>query len=72
MKEKSVILDLGRCINITFNSQWISGGRLCSFHTPSELPAQCYRGGLWGEWGGALTQGRWTVACQSPAPSCSI
>lgn len=37
-----------------FNSQSISGGRLCSFQTPSELPAQCYRGGLWGEWGGDL------------------
>lgn len=30
----------------------ISRGRLCSFQTPSELPAQCYRGGLWGDWGG--------------------
>lgn len=50
----------------------LSGGRLCSFQTPSELPAQCYRGGLWGEWGRALTQGRWTAACLSPALSCFI
>lgn len=41
-------------------------GRLCSFQTPSEPPAQCYRVGLWGERGwGLFTQGRSTVACLS-------
>lgn len=71
-EKRDIVLDLGQCINFTLSSQWTSGGRACSFQTPSELPAQCYRGGLWGEWGGALTRGRWTLACLSPAPSCFI
>lgn len=54
MWKRDIVLDLGQCINFTFISQWMfPGGRLCSFQTPSELPAQCYRGGLWGERGRA-------------------
>lgn len=44
VKNRDIILDLGQCFNFTFSSQWISRGRLFSFQTPSELPAQCYRG----------------------------
>lgn len=34
VKKIYIILDLGQCINFTFSSQWISGGRLCSFQNP--------------------------------------
>lgn len=69
MWKRDIVLDLGQCINFTFISQWMfPGGRLCSFQTPSELPAQCYRGGLWGERGRASDTRQ--VDCSLPI-SCS-
>lgn len=69
MWKRDIVLDLGQCINFTFISQWMfPGGRLCTFQTPSELPAQCYRGGLWGERGRASDTRQ--VDCSLPI-SCS-
>lgn len=71
--EKDIILDLGQCINFAFSSRWIFPEVGCAL---SKHPVSCQHsatGVVSGEsGGGALTQGRWTVACLSPAPSCFI
>lgn len=53
---KKRFLDLGRCISLTFYCSFLEVGCALS-KTPSELPTQCYRNGLWGGVGTVVVGG---------------